>query len=568
MPVVPSSISGLVLWLKADSGVYIDSGVTLATNGQSVAQWNDQSGNSNHATQPTSGYRPVFKTNVQNGLPSVQFTAASLQYLFNAYQAMPITVLAVFIRGSGPGEYAILGADDSSHSSVDGAYYFASAGNTGNPAQTFVQTTTGFVQALSTNGFTAITGPGVTTHLVNTTAKTVQAALNFYSPPVTSGAWTGTLVPIDTTTNKPVIGSAWYNRGLATNYANGDLCELLIYNSLLTPAQIAQLQYYLAVRWGLLAPQPTYLCAEFCNQSFTNGASNTANNLLRILSSSNGTTWSTQPISYTPNGNDCVRNPRIFQPTAGNLWLAHSSGPFAAGPYVESYFDVASSADSINWNYVASVDCSAVVGSGTGAAVWSPAWFIDSSGNPHIIVSLSSTGTTDDLGFQIYELHPTNPAMTAWSAPVALTGTALPANIIDPYLLQIGGTYYLWYKNETTKYVEVVTSTSMLSGYNTALWTGNWAAWNTIESPCPVLVGTQWYIYLSDFTTHYGGIAGSMVVSKQTAGDWTAGSSSTWSTPALFTVDGAANFSNTDAGQVMGWQAPSSNPMTPWLWTL
>lgn len=67
----PASISGLVLWFKADVQVYSDLGSTPATNGASVEQWNDQSGNGNNATQTTSGNRPVYATNSINGLPTV-----------------------------------------------------------------------------------------------------------------------------------------------------------------------------------------------------------------------------------------------------------------------------------------------------------------------------------------------------------------------------------------------------------------------------------------------------------------------------------------------------------------
>src|SRR5580692_2641587 len=67
--VLPPAVSGLQLWLKADAGVYSDAGTTLATNGQTVQQWNDQSGNGRHATQATSGNRPTYNTGKFNSLP-------------------------------------------------------------------------------------------------------------------------------------------------------------------------------------------------------------------------------------------------------------------------------------------------------------------------------------------------------------------------------------------------------------------------------------------------------------------------------------------------------------------
>lgn len=60
-------------WLKADAGVYIDNGLTLAANGNSVQQWNDQSGVANNATQTTVSYKPVYATNMVNGFPAIRF---------------------------------------------------------------------------------------------------------------------------------------------------------------------------------------------------------------------------------------------------------------------------------------------------------------------------------------------------------------------------------------------------------------------------------------------------------------------------------------------------------------
>lgn len=66
----PLSISGCVLWLKADGSVY-NTGTTQATDGQDVATWVDASGSGNNAT----GYgaiKPKFETNTLNGKPVVQ----------------------------------------------------------------------------------------------------------------------------------------------------------------------------------------------------------------------------------------------------------------------------------------------------------------------------------------------------------------------------------------------------------------------------------------------------------------------------------------------------------------
>ncbi len=83
----PGLPAGMVFWFKADAGVYSDAGTTPATNGQTVEQWNDQSGRGNNAAQAISGARPVFAAGVLCGLPGILFNGAS--------DTLPITSPAV-----------------------------------------------------------------------------------------------------------------------------------------------------------------------------------------------------------------------------------------------------------------------------------------------------------------------------------------------------------------------------------------------------------------------------------------------------------------------------------------
>lgn len=65
-PFVPTDISGLSLWLKAD-----DAATVLNTGGQ-VDQWNDKSGNSNNATA-TLTQRPITGTRTINSKNAIDF---------------------------------------------------------------------------------------------------------------------------------------------------------------------------------------------------------------------------------------------------------------------------------------------------------------------------------------------------------------------------------------------------------------------------------------------------------------------------------------------------------------
>jgi len=61
----PTDISGLTLWLRADSNIVL--------NGNNVTQWNDCSTNNNNCTQTTISSQPIIINNEINGKPSIRF---------------------------------------------------------------------------------------------------------------------------------------------------------------------------------------------------------------------------------------------------------------------------------------------------------------------------------------------------------------------------------------------------------------------------------------------------------------------------------------------------------------
>jgi hypothetical protein len=62
--------AGLIAWYKADVGVTKD-------GSNKVSQWDDQSGNGHHLTQPTALNKPTWQASVLNGLPGIQFPAST-----------------------------------------------------------------------------------------------------------------------------------------------------------------------------------------------------------------------------------------------------------------------------------------------------------------------------------------------------------------------------------------------------------------------------------------------------------------------------------------------------------
>lgn len=91
--------SALVAWYIADTGVYSDAGTTPATNGQNVAQWNDQSGNGYHLSEPSAGGGPTYNTTGFNSRPTLSFDKSAAEYLETDTNAVTLGggALSVFI---------------------------------------------------------------------------------------------------------------------------------------------------------------------------------------------------------------------------------------------------------------------------------------------------------------------------------------------------------------------------------------------------------------------------------------------------------------------------------------
>ncbi len=68
---LPTDIANLVLWLDASDAS------TITLNGADVSQWDDKSGQGNHATQSESTDQPLYNLAAVNGLNVVEFDGVS-----------------------------------------------------------------------------------------------------------------------------------------------------------------------------------------------------------------------------------------------------------------------------------------------------------------------------------------------------------------------------------------------------------------------------------------------------------------------------------------------------------
>jgi len=96
----PRQIPGLAVWLDASQIIGLNDGDT-------ITQWDDLSGNNNHASQSTSTKRPLYKANIKNGLPVARFDGlddfmsfSNLTLLQNVPYAACFAVLKTTAPGS------------------------------------------------------------------------------------------------------------------------------------------------------------------------------------------------------------------------------------------------------------------------------------------------------------------------------------------------------------------------------------------------------------------------------------------------------------------------------------
>ena len=98
----PNSVSGLLMWLKADA--------LSANDGDTIQTWTDSSGNNNSPTQGTLGNRATYKTNIINGQPVLRFNGSSNFYtvtLSSSLNLSSYSLIAIHKPNSGS-QYGML----------------------------------------------------------------------------------------------------------------------------------------------------------------------------------------------------------------------------------------------------------------------------------------------------------------------------------------------------------------------------------------------------------------------------------------------------------------------------
>lgn len=218
--------TGLILRLKANAGLYdaTSGGSAVTSDGSSVARWEDQSGSGNHATQATSGSRPVLKLGVQNGWPGIRFDATDDGMACPANVVKPLTIFIVYNYKSsssatrralqGANQNWLLGPYDNQHQAFIGLFMGSPPSVT---QDVFVLSE--ITQATSDTKW-YINGTQISTSSVDFAPGTLQIAYGTGNPPYAE--------PLD-----------------------GDILEILAYNSVLGTTDRQTVESYFRTKYAI-----------------------------------------------------------------------------------------------------------------------------------------------------------------------------------------------------------------------------------------------------------------------------------------------------------------------------
>ncbi|MCB0395215.1 MAG: hypothetical protein KDD36_01095 [Flavobacteriales bacterium] len=229
------------IWLSANDNVYNDAGTTEASDGESVEEWHDRSGNGNDAVQTTGGSQPTLTTNSING-QSVMTFDGSADWMGITTGDIPetnYTQFVIFKSSDGDGCFTAI-TDPVSYSGGSHDRQFGLKANkmssriwsdeTISTATSYNDNNTHIAEWMVTNGV------GQEIYIDETSVKTGSKSASDFN-------WETGMV----------LGghNAW-------GYYSGAIAEVILYNTLLNDAQQIIVNNYLSSKYGVSIANDRY----------------------------------------------------------------------------------------------------------------------------------------------------------------------------------------------------------------------------------------------------------------------------------------------------------------------
>lgn len=236
----PPSNAGMMLWLDANDCITLT--VVHDTTTSSVTEWRDKSGQGNHATPTATINRPLYITGAINGKPTIRFDGTNSQLVLPRMISDDFTITTIFKTSAG-----IVNATamwDSASGIID-----ASVSGTVNDFGMGIQSTGRLLAGTGTPNVSAYYSNKYSNgipHILSFTRKKSNGALALSVDGTTVSTATGGTQSL-TSPTRITLGSLQTN----TNYLNGDISEVIIYNYVLSNQQRDNVELYLATKWDI-----------------------------------------------------------------------------------------------------------------------------------------------------------------------------------------------------------------------------------------------------------------------------------------------------------------------------
>lgn len=220
--IIPSDISDLYQWYDATD---VNSGAE-PTPDDNISSWQDKSGNGLNLGQANSARYPQYKTNIQNSLPGVLFDGTSDNMNVAISQlTQPVSYVCAWNPTSGADDLFFSSGSSEQHAVIEtGGNLNLFAGSSVSSGLAYPTTAGSLFAIFDTSG----TGSYAR---INGTDGTKYIAIG----------------------SAPTSGTFYFcaNSAGTGNYYKGYIFEFLVYNKLLSPTEIGQLETYLNDKWGL-----------------------------------------------------------------------------------------------------------------------------------------------------------------------------------------------------------------------------------------------------------------------------------------------------------------------------
>ncbi|NOG58611.1 MAG: T9SS type A sorting domain-containing protein [Bacteroidetes bacterium] len=213
---------------SSDNALWLDASTLILNDGDALNSWTDLSGNSNHATQASSARQPKYKTGIINSKPVIRFDGSNdLFNLSTHITSQALTFFSVF------------------SSNTSGAKVIFESENhlvLGRNIDAYVEY----------NSRKSIRKTWTTPSIFSLTSDNIANSTYFMT--CDNNSSTKSRTSFYSTTNSTIGGYG----NLSGGAFNGDIPELIVYNTALNSAQRNIITNYLSTKYNLTAIQDLY----------------------------------------------------------------------------------------------------------------------------------------------------------------------------------------------------------------------------------------------------------------------------------------------------------------------